>query len=246
MRRPKLLLEHGKFFFGAPLHSRRQQTRPLPHLSRVAFVKGSGSLCRTSVGAFPGSGVIVCQIEMRASPGTAEDQTVVRYFDNPGPDTYSALYREVLGSVIGYFRTRGCGVHLAEDLAQDVMLAVYRHSAELRDPKRFYGWLFQIARNRLLQFRRDTQKEVDLADMGDVAGPQRDPLAASEFAEWMSVLDVGEREVMMLRYIEGLKHHEIATVLEIPIGTVQWRVFQSTRKLAAHFGPPKEMKHHGA
>jgi RNA polymerase sigma-70 factor (ECF subfamily) len=182
---------------------------------------------------------------MRTLPGTIEDQTVVRYFEEPGPDTYSALYRAVLGSLIGYFRTRGCGLHLAEDLAQHVMLAVYRHSVELRDPKRFYSWLFQIARNRLLQFRRDAQKEVDLKEIGDVAGPQRDPLAASEFEKWMSVLDEGEREVMMLRYIEGLKHHEIATALEIPIGTVQWRVFQATRKLAAHFGRPREMKQHG-
>jgi RNA polymerase sigma-70 factor (ECF subfamily) len=175
---------------------------------------------------------------MRASPGAVQQQTVARYLDDPCAETFSALYRAVIGSVIGYFQTRGCGRHLAEDLAQDVLLAVYRHSAELRDPKRFCGWLFQIARNQLLQFRRDSQKEVDLKEIGDVASPQSDPLAASQFAQWMSILDEGERDVMMLRYIEGLKHHEIATALEIPIGTVQWRVYQSTRKLAAHFGAP--------
>ena len=245
MRRPKLLLGHTNFF-GPRWRSSRQQSGLVPHLSHVAFCNGLEISASPRSWRIPGSSVIVCEIKMRASPGAIDHQTIVRYLEHPCPDTYSALYRAVLGSVIGYFRTRGCGLHLAEDLAQDVMLAVYRHSVELRDPKRFFGWLFQIARNRLLQFRRDAPKEVDLTGIGDVAGPWRDPLAASEFAEWMSVLDAGEREVMMLRYIEGLKHHEIATVLEIPIGTVQWRVFQSTRKLAAHFGPQREMKHHGA
>jgi RNA polymerase sigma-70 factor, ECF subfamily len=181
----------------------------------------------------------VSQIEMRPL-SAMEHPEAARFLEHPDPDTYSVLYRAVIGSVIGYFRTRGCSAHLAEDLAQDVMLAVYRHSAQLRDRKRFCGWLFQIARNRLLQFRRSAQKEVDLTEIGDVAGPQRDPLTASQFAEWMSVLDEGEREALTLRYLEGLTHHEIATVLEIPIGTVQWRVYQSTKKLAAHFGAPRK------
>jgi len=175
---------------------------------------------------------------MHPTPGAIEHHAVVSYLENPCPDTYSELYRHTIGSLIGYFRARGCEHHLAEDLAQDVMLAVFRNSSQLRDPARFRGWLYQIARNRLLQFRRDEQKETELMQADEVAGPAQDPLAASQFAEWMSELDESEREVMMLRYVEGLKHHEIASVLGIPIGTVQWRVYQSTKKLAARFGPP--------
>ena len=44
---------------------------------------------------------------------------------------------------------------------------------------------------------------------------------------------------MMLRYIEGLEYHEIAAVLDLPIGTVQWKIHNSKKKLAARFGGPR-------
>ena len=52
----------------------------------------------------------------------------------------------------------------------------------------------------------------------------------------MAWLNPEERQIMMLRYVDDLEHHEIAAVLGLPLGTVQWKVFQTTRKLAAHFG----------
>ena len=49
-----------------------------------------------------------------------------------------------------------------------------------------------------------------------------------------------ERETMILRFVEEWEYHEIADAQAIPIGTVQWRVFNSKKKLAAHLGPPTE------
>jgi len=46
-----------------------------------------------------------------------------------------------------FFRTRGCDLALAEDLAQEVMLSVYRKAAQVRDRASFRAWLFRIARN---------------------------------------------------------------------------------------------------
>jgi RNA polymerase sigma factor (sigma-70 family) len=53
--------------------------------------------------------------------------------------------------------------------------------------------------------------------------------------EW---LEPAEREMMLLRYLEGFEYHEIASMLNIPVGTVQWKIFHSKRKLAARFGAP--------
>jgi RNA polymerase sigma factor (sigma-70 family) len=51
---------------------------------------------------------------------------------------------------------------------------------------------------------------------------------------WMAFLDSREREVMRLRFIEQWEYHEIAAAQAIPIGTVQWRVFNAKKKLAPH------------
>jgi DNA-directed RNA polymerase specialized sigma24 family protein len=46
---------------------------------------------------------------------------------------------------------------------------------------------------------------------------------------------------MMLRFVEEWEYHEIAAGKAIPIGTVQWRVFNSKKKLAPHLSPRREM-----
>jgi Sigma-70, region 4 len=51
-----------------------------------------------------------------------------------------------------------------------------------------------------------------------------------EFQRWMALLDSSERELITLRYIEQWQYHEIAADKAIPIGTVQWRVFNAKKK----------------
>jgi hypothetical protein len=55
-----------------------------------------------------------------------------------------------------------------------------------------------------------------------------------EFRDWMAFLDARERDVMTLRFVEQWEYHEIAAARATPIGTVQWRIFNSKKKLAGH------------
>ena len=140
-----------------------------------------------------------------------------------------------------YFRGRGCHPATAEDLCQEVMLAVYRHSAQIRDHELFLPWFYRIAHNELLQhYERETRqpKAVQMADaaLENVREPSSDPLLALQFAEWMRFLEPEERNLMVLRYVEGREFHEIAEESDLPQGTAQWKIFQATRKLMARFG----------
>jgi DNA-directed RNA polymerase specialized sigma24 family protein len=57
---------------------------------------------------------------------------------------------------------------------------------------------------------------------------------AFEFLRWMMFLESREREALTLRFVEEWEYHEIAAAKAIPIGTVQWRVFNAKKKLAPH------------
>ena len=46
---------------------------------------------------------------------------------------------------------------------------------------------------------------------------------------------------MTLRFVEEWEYHEIADAQAIPIGTVQWRVFNSKKKLAVHLSPRRDI-----
>jgi RNA polymerase sigma-70 factor (ECF subfamily) len=177
-------------------------------------------------------------MRMAAAPSQGEQDAVDRFLAEPNADTYSVLFRCLVSQVTGYFRARGCRPPADEDLTQDVMIAVYRQSHQLREKSLFRPWLFRIARNALLQHRQREERRGAAVEWEQISAPATDPLAAAQFAQWIRVLTADEQEVILLRYVEGLQYREIASMLEIPLGTVQWRVFQSKKKLASRFGAP--------
>jgi RNA polymerase sigma factor (sigma-70 family) len=58
-----------------------------------------------------------------------------------------------------------------------------------------------------------------------------DKLSQLQFMEWLSLLEPNERELILLRFVEGLTYEELATALDIPLGTVESRLFAVRKKL---------------
>ena len=169
-----------------------------------------------------------------------EGAVTERFLDTPNKNSFSELFNTFTPQLIAFFRARGCELTLAEDLTQEVMLIVYRKAEQIRDRKLFRAWLFKIARNVLCRHYGKQAREVETVPLPDVADrmvaashkPAGTP--AFEFLHWMSFLDSREREVMTLRFVEQWEYHEIAAAQDIPMGTVQWRVFNAKKKLAPY------------
>lgn len=180
---------------------------------------------------------------MEDAAGIQEREAIERFLTDRGEQTYAGIFRIFAPRLVTFFRLRGCEGDLAEDLTQEVMLAVYRQSHTLRDKELFRAWIFRIARNALLQHKRSSGRQILTTELThtiqEQSGAVSDPLLGFRFNEWMSALHADERQIMMLRYIEGLEYHEIAAVLDLPIGTVQWKIHNSKKKLAARFGGPR-------
>jgi len=163
-----------------------------------------------------------------------------RFLDAPNDESFADVFKTFTPQLVALFRARGCELTLAEDLAQEVMLIVHRKASQIRDRALFRGWLFKIARNALFRHYGKKTREVETVDLAEVAdglaagGHKPSDTPAFEFLNWMAFLDSREREVMTLRYIEQWEYHEIAAARAIPIGTVQWRVFNAKKKLAPY------------
>jgi RNA polymerase sigma-70 factor, ECF subfamily len=171
----------------------------------------------------------------------SDPEAIDRFILNPCEESFSDLFRALAPRLITWYRVRGCDKALAEDLTQEVMLAVFRQARNLRNAERFRPWLYRIVKNALLQHvrrngRRIETVELNAAETG-AAGKEADPLLPAQFAEWMAFLEEEEREIMMLRYIDEMEYHEIARMLNMPQGTVQWKIFNAKKKLAARFNP---------
>jgi RNA polymerase sigma-70 factor (ECF subfamily) len=162
------------------------------------------------------------------------------FLESPNEDSFRPLFQIFSPQLISFFRARGCELVLSEDLAQEVMFTVYRKAYQLRDRTLFRGWLFKIARSVLCRHHGKRSREVETIGVENLsdclvasthvpAGPP-----AFEFLHWMQFLDTREQEALRLRFVEEWEYHEIAAAKAIPIGTVQWRVFNAKKKLAPH------------
>ena len=167
-----------------------------------------------------------------------EGAVIERFLESPDEEPFADLFRVFTPQLVAFFRSRGCEVTLSEDLTQEVMLTVYRKAAQIRDRSLFRAWLFKIARNALCRQYGKQSRQVDTVDLENIAGrlvassnkPAGSP--AFEFHHWMTLLESRESEALILRFVEDWEYHEIAAAKNIPIGTVQWRVFNAKKKLA--------------
>jgi RNA polymerase sigma factor (sigma-70 family) len=174
-----------------------------------------------------------------------EGAVIERFLESQDEESFADLFRVFTPQLVAFFRSRGCELVLSEDLTQEVMLTVYRKAAQIRDRSLFRAWLFKIARNALCRQYGKQSREVETVDVENIAGrlvastnkPAGAP--AFEFHHWMTLLESREREALTLRFVEDWEYHEIATAKNIPIGTVQWRVFNAKKKLATRLKGPE-------
>jgi RNA polymerase sigma-70 factor (ECF subfamily) len=181
-----------------------------------------------------------------------EEVVTKKFLETPNEDSFADLFKAFSSQLVAFFRARSCDLALAEDLAQEVMFTVYRKASQIRDRTLFRAWLFKIARNTLCRYYGRQSRQVDTVDLAEVAEnsvvASQKPAAppAFEFMHWMAFLDSRESEVMKLRFIEEWEYHEIAAAQAIPIGTVQWRVFNAKKKLAPHLKTLQNITHKAA
>ena len=128
----------------------------------------------------------------------------------------------------------------AEDVQQEVWLAVYRGLHTLADPRAFRTWLFRTTRHRAIDFLRarrrerelveDAALEADDATTGD-GDDALAPLDASALAPALAELPPAQREVLLLRYQHDMSYAELALVTGCPVGTVRSRLHHAKRRL---------------
>jgi RNA polymerase sigma-70 factor, ECF subfamily len=160
-------------------------------------------------------------------------------------EAFAALFARYAAKVKGYLIRLGAAAAIAEDLAQDAMVNVWRR-AQSFDPSKAKcsTWIFVIARNAWIDKLRREKVELAYRSVTIVKEESEDeaPDDAAERVQSeaqieaaMATLSDEQRQVVRLSFFEDRPHSEIAERLDLPLGTVKSRLRLALIKLRAHW-----------
>ena len=167
--------------------------------------------------------------------GFVDENLIIRMSDGDGA-AFRELYEQTSSAVYGFALSILKNTHDAEDVMHDTYIKAYTAAVTYKPMGRPLAWMLTIVRNLCYTRMRtgnvceDISEYEDLAH-GDDHGSVIDRIVLQEA---LSKLDFEERQIVVLHSLTGLKHREIADILELPTGTVLSKYNRSIKKLKKH------------
>ena len=166
------------------------------------------------------------------------DPAIVRRAQRGDDRAYSIIVRTYEVPVFNYVLRMVGDRALAEDLTQEIFLRVYQSIGGFSQRCRFTTWLFQVAKNRVLDELRARERrpvaavpteELPVLEVLDA------PVERVELMEavWRAIggLNPDLKMALLLRDVVGLSYTEIADTLEITLATVKWRIYKAREEV---------------
>jgi RNA polymerase sigma factor (sigma-70 family) len=158
---------------------------------------------------------------------------------------FQGLFEHFAPRIKAYLVRLGAAPGIAEDLAQEAMLVLWRKAA-LFDPTKASAatWVFTIARNlRIDALRRERRSRIDPDELSfapEMEWGADEQLVVRQSEEALRaalrVLPPDQSEIVMLSFFSDKPHSQIAAELNIPLGTVKSRLRLAMVRLRAALG----------
>ena len=158
--------------------------------------------------------------------------------DGPSVERLIELYQDTIYSMALSFTKNP---HQAEDLAQEAWIRILRGLPKFRHDSKFSTWIYRVTMNTFLNANRQVKREREVVGtlLLEGEGTERTDVRVEtsiDVREAVRFLAPEFRSVVLLRYVADLSYKEIASVLELPLGTVQSRLRRALDKLAKNLG----------
>lgn len=163
----------------------------------------------------------------------------------PVGETIEELFAALESPLLAYACRLAGESNVAEDIVQDAFMKLHEQLREVREPRR---WLYRTVHNRALNHRRQANKIVPLHAPAesegarlaeDPADPQ--PLPDEEISRWegiglvrlsLAALDERSRELVRLKFNEGLSYKEISARTGLTAGHVGYLLHHALKSVA--------------
>lgn len=149
----------------------------------------------------------------------------------------SQIWNESRNRIKGFIAKRIDNEADVEDVLQNVFFKIHQRLDELKDPDRLYAWVFQIARNAIIDYYRERKIAVDSSEevLSEIAVEPTEKDVEEEVLNWLEpmVEDLPEkyREALLLTDIQGFTQKELSEKLDISLSGAKSRVQRAREKL---------------
>ena len=150
---------------------------------------------------------------------------------------FAELYQIFSTKIFNYLLNLVYDDAVAEDLLQDVFVAVWNGAKGFRGSSQVKTWIFHIAHNQAVSWFRRNRKNLNIEDARELASDLdlesqvMDHWRRDQIAKALRRLTPEHREVVELAFIYELSYQEIAEVIGCPVGTVKSRMSYARRYL---------------
>ena len=150
---------------------------------------------------------------------------------------FEAIARQYSGMLFRHIHRMVGNREDAQDILQDVLLLIFRKLHTFRGDASMKTWVFRIASNRAIDFIRQSRRRPTEA-LDERLSTKESPLAFTQrhveidaLTHALNRLPVEQRQVVLMKEINGLTFREISEILQIPVNTAKTRMYTSLRKL---------------
>jgi RNA polymerase sigma-70 factor (ECF subfamily) len=182
--------------------------------------------------------------------GDASDEQLVALLAAGNQDVLAPLYQRYARLIFGV-AAQSLDRAAAEEIVQDVFLAVWR-KADSFDAQQgsFRPWVLQLTHWRVINElrRRSRRPAVESDPEGERLGAVSDPSPKPEDVAWqeerraavrdaLNALPSAQRQAVGLAFFDDLTHEQVASTLNLPLGTAKTRIRTGLQRLRAHLAP---------
>ncbi|MHC4625008.1 MAG: RNA polymerase sigma factor [Planctomycetota bacterium] len=162
------------------------------------------------------------------------DSALVEAAIDGDADSFTELCRRYYPAMVAIGHSILGDRHLAEDAAQQAFANAVRKLPQLKKKSRFAKWLAVICRNAALDLAGDNDAVAATDNLSTVAAESKGNDAAEAVREAIGRLPASDREVIFLRFYDGMTYEDISAVLGISTQAINGRLRRAKKKIAGH------------
>ncbi len=166
------------------------------------------------------------------------DEIIMQHVRNGNLTEMSVLFERYHVRIYNFFLKLGVKSYISQDLAQNLFYRMIKYRQTYKDGSSVKSWIFQIARNLHIDYRKQQKKSEDLLIVTDTYPTEvideGDGYTSEEYERLenaFSALNDDQKEILVLSRYQGLKYEEISSITHQSVPAIKVAMHRAIKQL---------------